>query len=128
MITASELAAMRTIAEDSMPSTCVVRTYSETRDNTNRPVPSYSETTVVCGVDYTAHQRSDQEMREHNYTALRVRPRIRLPHGTSVTKRDQIKVTKLYGSTLSSAITYEVTGDPVNGPTAVVVPVEKVET
>lgn len=113
MIDANDLAMMREAQGVTMHDICVPLTRIDgARDAYNRPQELYLPgLPTACGLDMRASKEVQQETRLPLYDA-----RLRLPVGTDVTHLDRIKVTHRYGEALTTALYYDVIGEPLRGP------------
>jgi hypothetical protein len=102
---------------------CVRMAWSSSRNSYGEVVESWpSETTLACGVEMTG----GEEKRRADGTVTVVDAVIRLPIGTALDVRDKIRVTKRHGTTLGTALTFEVIGEPMRGVSALVVECRKI--
>lgn len=111
------LTRQRRHATDTMLDRCQVLTHSENgRDSHNRPQYEYvAGAETPCGVK-TAVNR-EVEAADKVVTVDYV---IRLPHGTAVSQRDRIRLTKLFGAPDFTPVVCEIVGTVQYGATAVV--------
>lgn len=116
-ISATEYTRMCATASASMFDTCVVQTYSATSSTSAEPnVGSWADgSAIACGFDASV----SNEVSDGSQATL-TDATIRLPIGTTCTGKNRIKVTKRNGTTLGTAETYEILGEPRRGPTALV--------
>jgi len=123
-LSANDLAYMQSTNESLMADACVIQTHSASRDATGEEQHSYTDgDTISCGFHYANRQnRRDADM------TLQVTAGVfRLSLGTTINRQDHIKLTHKYGTALGTAIEFELDGLPIPGPSALVVPVRKVE-
>lgn len=118
MLSANDLAAMRAVQETAMMDTCVVLTRKETSVNSfGLPDVRYVEgEAIACGFN----PKNTKNVLVGTNLAV-TDGEFRLPLGTTISANDRIRLTHRYGSALASAQTYDVVGEPIQGPSAVVV-------
>lgn len=91
-----------------MTDTCRVCAYSETQDVRGELTATYTAgSEVTCAFRPGASAESAGDATKATATA-----EIWLPLATTVTRRDRIRVTKLWGETLATPLEYGVVGDP----------------
>lgn len=117
LLTAGELDWMRATQADHMNDTCVILVYGSTTDENNMPKPAYpAGSPMACGF----RARTPREVLQRAEVAMSDGD-IRLPVGTTIDRRSRIKITKRHGATLSPAEVYEIIGEPLRGPSGLVV-------
>jgi hypothetical protein len=111
-LTANQVAQFKATHAALMADTCQIGTYSSsTVDAHGQPVESWSYATAIpCGCDISQTQAKQQPSSEVNPVAID--GSVRLPLTASVTTRDRIKVTKMAGVALGTALVLEVVGAP----------------
>lgn len=118
MLTAAELARMRTVANESMLDTCTILTPSFSTDAIGGQIAEWQESAAQdCGVSFAANQ----ERTTQAGVAVQVEVVVRLPVTTQLTSQQRIKLTHRYGTALLTPWLFEVLGQPETGPTALVV-------
>jgi hypothetical protein len=112
--TTTQLSRMQDANEAAMWDTCHLVTRSEPAPNAyGEIVPQWIEnfTDMACGLD----QRSSYEVLRETQTWM-FDAQLRLPIATVITNVDRIKITKRHGVTLTTALVYEIIGQPRRGP------------
>ena len=110
--TAGELVRMRAVQDGAMQDTCRVLAYSSTPDAYNNPEATYTPgPEISCGLEMV----SPDEVQASGHVPL-IDALIRLPIDTILDERDRIQVTKQYGETLDTALTFEIVGPARRGP------------
>jgi hypothetical protein len=113
----AELAGMQAAQADHMNDTCVILVYSSTTDENNMPKPAYTAgSPLSCGF----RARTPKEVLARAEVAMSDGD-VRLPIGTTLDRRSRIKLTYRYGSALSPAPVYEIIGEPLRGPSGLLV-------
>ena len=103
---------MRSVQDGAMQDTCRVLAYSSTPDAYNNPEASYTPgSEMPCGLEMI----SPDELQASGHVPV-IDAHIRLPIGTTLDTRDRIQVTKRYGETLDTALTFEIAGPAKRGP------------
>lgn len=121
MLTASDLTGMREVQVLAMMDTCklVSRTVSGA-DAFGNPVAGWSEQESACGFDALIRQgRSSYEVMPGTDVPV-FDARLRLPLTANVTNLDRVRITKRFGETLTKPLLFEVVGNPMRGPTCLV--------
>jgi hypothetical protein len=117
ILSAAEVAAMRSAQEDHMNDTCVIRVYGSTTDENNMPKPVYTAgAAMACGF----RARTPREVLQRAEVAMSDGD-IRLPVGTTLDRRSRIRITHRHGIPLVPAQDYEIIGEPLRGPSALLV-------
>lgn len=123
IFTTSELADMEEAQEAHMMDSCQIGTYAATRDTYGATLHAWTYgSDVACGLDPTGGKERYRPDRTIVYTDAT----IRLPRGTAVTVKDRVKVTKRFGVTEASQVTYGVVGAVQDGPSGIVLDLEVV--
>lgn len=117
LLSAAELSLMRNAQGDHMNDTCVILAYSATTDEFNMPKAVYTAgSSMACGF----RARTPREVLKRAEVAI-CDGDIRLPIGTSIDRRARIRITHRHGTALSPAETYEIIGEPLRGPSGLLV-------
>jgi hypothetical protein len=122
---ATDLAAMRAVAEASMGDTCRILVYDDTTVNAyGKVTPAWIESLVDvrCGFNATAQRETMDGSQVAITDAV-----LRLPLGTVLSHLDHVKITKQQGETLTPAPEFAVIGEPRQGATALVVNLRRVK-
>lgn len=100
-----------------MLDTCVRLVYTEgAADAYGKPVVSHvAGDTLACGF----HPSNSREALDGAEVVL-TDGALRLPVGTPMDARDRIRLTRRYGATLSTPYEFEIVGEPLRGPSALV--------
>lgn len=115
----AELAAMQAAQEAHMMDVCQVGVRSTSQDALGELIDSFTYgADVACGLDQEVDR--SREYRSPDGTIVEADAVVRLPAGTSMASDSRVKVTQRLGTTLASALTYEVSGVPAEGPSGVV--------
>lgn len=125
-LTATQITQMQNQAGDLMHDTCVVQTYtSSTVDSYRQPTVTYPDGSAIsCGFSWRQLGNTERlfpELHSLTYDAL-----VRVPIGTTVTRKDRVKLTKRMGVAITN-IVFEVSGPVMRGPTCLMVPLRRVE-
>lgn len=121
LLSESELLAMRDTQADHMNDTCVIRAYGSTTDEFNMPKPKYTAgTPMTCGF----RARSPREVLQRAQIATSDGD-VRLPVGTLLDRRSRIRITHRHGQALNPVEDYEIIGEPLRGPSGLVVVVRR---
>jgi hypothetical protein len=117
MFSAADLAFMRNTQNNHMMDECII--YStisgSALDSYGRPTLTSGSALSVCGLDMRASTENDQAgAQSPNYDA-----RVRLPITDTITRIDQVKVTKRFSEAITP-ITFQVEGDALRGPSGLV--------
>lgn len=117
LFSAAELSTMQATQSDHMNDTCVILAYGSTTDENNMPKPTYTAgSAMACGF----RARTPREVLDRAEVAMSDGD-VRLPVGTTLDRRSRIKITHRFGSALSPAQVYEIIGEPLRGPSGLVV-------
>lgn len=126
MLTASELAGMRTTQAAAMLDACRLLAPTQATGEFGQESISYTPgDEIACGFEAGSAARGGSVA--GLVVELSARLRLRLADGEAVTPDYRVSVTQRLGSVLTTAETYEVVGWPKRGPTAFVVEVRRVE-
>jgi hypothetical protein len=127
-ISATQVAQMKATHVSLMGDTCQIGTYaSTTSDAHGQPTETWTYATAIsCGVDISKTIRQQQAQGADMSLAF-IDGRVRLPLGTTLNRRDRIKVTKMAGTTLTTALVFEGVGEPRPSHTALMVDVRWAE-
>lgn len=124
VFTATELTRMQSTQDTAMQDRCQVGVYTApTSDDYALPVAVYTYgSAIVCGVEHVNPQE------EHASGEVPViDARLRLPIGTSIDERNRIKITRRYGSELSTPQVFEIEGPVKRGPSGLVLDLRVVD-
>ncbi len=120
MLTAADLAYMRTTQIEAMGDTCTLRKWAPTVDDYGTEIAAYTETTgVACGLDVTPGGR-EQRRPDGTIVVISAALRLSLDDGAGLTEEDRITVTHRNGELLAPALAYGIDGAPQRGPTGYV--------
>ena len=123
VFTGDELARMQATQTSAMFDTCVIQAYSAAQDAYGAMIASYTDgSEISVGFDPTG----GREGKRTDMTTLPIDATVRLPFGTSVNAKDRIKITKRFGTALSTALVFDVVGFPQTGPSGIVLDLESV--
>lgn len=113
-----ELARMREAQANAMADTCEILEPAGGTDDFNLPLDDYPEggDPIACG--YKPSSR--REVQESGEVTM-ADAELRLPVGTSISRRARVKVTHRHGETLSPPLLYDVIGVPARGPSGLLV-------
>jgi len=107
--------------------TCRQFVYSSSANDYNEKIATYTDlgTDIPCGLDQAT---SNERMRAAD-TVLQYDATIRLTidDGKSFSVRDRIQITKRFGETLDTPITYEIVSPAQRGPSGIRFLLKKVE-
>lgn len=105
-----------------MMDTCVIYTHSDgATDAYGSPSVTYSAgSAVACGYKPS----STREVQQGNETVI-IDAQLRLAIGTAIGSRDRVQLTKRYGDSITP-ILFDVTGQPAQGPSGIVVNLRRV--
>lgn len=121
--TADELAHMQATQTGAMQDTCSIGVYSMTRDSYGAEIAVYTYgADLFCGYDPTG----GRESRRATMTPLDVSATVRLPIGTSISRRDRIKIKKRFGVAISPEIVLSIVSEPERGPSGLVIMADEV--
>ena len=124
-LTTGALSRLRGAYADWMLDTCVHSQRSTTQDSYGQLVETWTDKlTYACGLDL----RDGRELRQPDQTAILLDGRLRLALSALgvVAATDRIRVTKRYGETLATALTFEIEGEPRPGPLGLVADLRRV--
>ncbi len=110
-----------------MQDTCVILPRTVTTATDGQAVESWPEADghdEICGFQPTA----GTEQRRADLTILAYDARLRLPLTVSVTYLDKVRITKRFGVTLTTPLTFQVEGDAQQGPSGLVLLLKRVTT
>lgn len=125
LIGANDLAAMRAVYGKSLHDTCDLMPRTTTTADDGQVVEDWVRSgSSACGFEPTG----GAEQRRADMTILAYDAKLRLPLGTAITYLDKVKITRRYGTTLSTPLTFQVEGDPQQGPTGLVCLLKRVTT
>ena len=115
--TANDLTAMREAQDSHMLDTGNVQTVTLTVDSFGQQVESYptNETAIACGLD----MRPGSERHGIEKVVIEYDATVRLPIGTTVTEDDRFRVTKRFGETLTTALTFDIISPIQRGPSGI---------
>jgi hypothetical protein len=120
----AELTAFGVAQTDHYNDTCQVGILSESQDSTGFPVPTYTYGTAIeCGFNPIG----GRERESADKTVLRSDAQVRLPIGTVISQKDQVKIITRHGSTLSPSETYQVSSLPKRGPSGLYMDLVRVD-
>ena len=108
-----ELTRLRSAQQAAMMDTTVRLVYrGNTLDAYGMPIKGWAEDEeIACGYD----AKAIKEVMNGTEVTL-TDARLRLPIGTTLDRRDRFKITKRFGEILASPPTYEILGEPRQGP------------
>jgi len=119
VLSATELARMRTAQADCMQDACQLGTQTAISTRTG-PEPMSATwtwaTAIACGVE----QNPSGESGDGSESPI-AQAAVRVPTSTTIANVQRVKVTKRYGETLTTPIIYGVVGEPERGPSAIVI-------
>lgn len=108
---------MRAAQTDHMNDTCVIRAYGSTTDEFNMPKPTYTAgAPMACGF----RARTPKEVLQRAQVAMSDGD-LRLPIGTLLDPRSKLRITHRHGQALNPVEDYEIVGEPLRGPSGLVV-------
>jgi hypothetical protein len=113
-----ELTRFRSAQEAAMMDTAVRLVYREIAANEyGMAIKVWSEDEeLACGYDATAIKQVMDGAQ-----VILTDARLRLPNGTTLDNRDRFKVTKRFGEILDDPPTYEILGEPRQGPSGLLI-------
>lgn len=122
----SELTGMRSVQVDSLQDTCVIQRHSYSGDTFGQQVDVFTddEDTTACGLD----MRPGSERFSNRAMVLNFDATLRLAITESVDEKDRIKVTKRFGTTLSTALVFDIAGPMQQGVSGIRLLLKRVET
>jgi head-tail adaptor len=92
-----------------MSDTCHILAYSETQDVRGEVTAAYTAgSATACAF----RPGSSSEAASAEMTKAAATAEVWLPLATTVTRRDRIRITKLWGDTLAAPLEYDIVGDP----------------
>ncbi|MEE8599236.1 MAG: hypothetical protein V3S69_06990 [Dehalococcoidales bacterium] len=118
IFSADDLAHMRDVQELFMQDVCSVMTYtSSAQDGIGDPIVTYpvSASGVLCGLE----PKTPREVQGIGMVAVIV-AKLRIPIGTDVSEHDRISITSRYDEVQDTYPVFEVVGQPMIGPTGMV--------
>ena len=122
MLTAADLAGMRTTQMAAMQDTCTLRKWAPTVDNYGTEIPAYTDTPGVdCGLDVSAAGGREQRRPDGTIVIIAATLRLSLDDGAGLTEEDRVTVTHRHDELLTPALAYGIDGQPQRGPTGYVV-------
>ena len=126
MLSAADLAFMRTVQIDHMPDTGNVQSVSATQDAFGQMVETWptNSADIACGLD----MRPGSERHGKDKTVIEYDATVRLAITTSVDLRDKFRVTKRFGETLSTALVFEIISPVQRGPSGIRLLLRRIET
>ena len=114
--TTAQLSRMQSHAEESMWDTCIIKRYAAVPDPYGHDSPMwFDEDAISCGFDASARREVMGATQVVLTDAV-----VRLPIDTVIDRRDRVQVTHRHGVALTDAPTYEIIGEPAQGPSALV--------
>ena len=115
--TETQLINMRYAQTGHMLDTCVLQTFSRTFDSMGSEVATYTdaEASQACGLD----MRPGSERNKTDMTVVQYDGTVRLAITATPDEKDRVKVTKRFGETLASALTFDIVGPIQRGPSGV---------
>lgn len=123
--TSDELSRLQSTQTEAMQDTAAIGVYSMTRDAYGAEIASYTYgSDLFCGYDPTG----GLETRRATMTPLKVSATVRLPIGTTISRRDRIKIKKRFGVAISPEIILSIISEPERGPSGLVIMAEEVTT
>lgn len=122
-----QLAQMRVAQANLMGDTCQIGTYAAGTADAFGNIPgSYTYATAIdCGFERRFDRKGANELHTTAMTLVNADAMLRVPHTTSITTRDRVKLTKRYGTDIIDEV-YEVVGIAQRGPTATLVYLKQV--
>jgi hypothetical protein len=123
MLTAGELATMRTTQTAAMMDTCTLRVWTPTVDAYGTEIAGWVDTAnVACGYDASGGSIAAREQRRADGTITTISGALRLSlvAGAALTEEDRVTITHRNGEALSPTLTYGIDGIPQRGPTGYV--------
>lgn len=128
MLTAADLARMRTTQNAAMQDTCTLHKWAPTVDDYGSEIPAYTDSAdVACGLDVSVGTGAGERRRpDGTITTIGATLRLSLTNGAGLTEEDRITVTHRHGELLAPALAYGIDGLPQRGPTGYVLPLVEV--
>lgn len=118
LLDANTLAQIQTTQTEAFFDTCVPMTRSATADSYGQMIETWtSGTAIACRFV----PKGSQEGRTERGIVVTTQPMLRLPLTSTITALDKVQVTKRFGTTLATALTFAVDGTPQRGATALTV-------
>lgn len=116
MITATDLVNMRAGQAAIMHDTCELLTLLVgAKDAYNRPQEQYQVgASQACGLDMRASREVQEQTQVPLYDA-----RLRLPVDTDIDHLARVRITHRYGEELADPLYYDVVGEPLRGPSGI---------
>jgi hypothetical protein len=122
MLTATELAAMRSVQNSAMQDTCTLRVWAPTLDPWGSQVEGWTlRTGVPCGLDVTGARQKERRRADGVISISQAVLRLALADGATLTAKDSVVITHRHGEALTPPLTFGVDGAVERGPTAIVV-------
>jgi len=119
-----ELSQMQSDFDGLYNDTCQIGTPTEAADSAGEMIRSYTYASAIsCGIEMTG----GKERARADGTRTVIDATLRVPVDTTITVEYRVYVTKRHGSTLDTAITFEVVGYPQQGPSGLVVELQAVD-
>lgn len=123
-LSAAQISQMQTVQADLMADTCVIQSRSATADSYGEMIASYTDgDAIACGFSYAGDRH---KFRAPDMTLQTTDAELRIPLTETIGERDRVKLTKRMGTTLGTALVFEVNGPIRRGPSAYLVPLRKV--
>jgi head-tail adaptor len=108
---------MQATQVSSLMDTCVRCVFSEAADAAGQMIPTWTDgVTLACGFE----PRSSIEARRPDMTVLSYDARLRLAITATMDYRDKIRLTHRYGALLATPLTFAIEGQPLRGPSGLV--------
>jgi len=125
LVDANDLTDMRAVYASSLADTCIPMTRSTTTADDGQVIESWTDgTAIACGFEPTG----GTEQRRADMTVLAYDAKLRVPLGTALTYLDKVRITYRLGTALATALTFQVEGDPQQGPVGKVLLLKRVTT
>ena len=117
MFTSADLTNMRGAQTDHMMDTGNLQPITVTVNSYGEAVESWptNSADISCGLD----MRPSSERRGQENTVTTYDATVRVPITTTVDMRDRFRITKRFGETLSSVLTYEIVSPAQRGPSGI---------
>lgn len=126
MLSAADLAFMRTAQTDHMPDTGNMQPVSIAQDAFGQIVETWptNSADIACGLD----MRPGSERHGKDKTVIEYDATVRLAITIAVDPRDKFRVTKRFGETLSTALVYAIISPVQRGPSGIRLLLRRIET
>lgn len=122
MLTAADLATMRTVQASAMLDTCTLRVWAPTVDAWGSEIAGWTQRTgVPCGLDVTGTRQKERRRADGTISISQATLRLALADGTTLTAKDSVVITHRHGEALNPPLTFGIDGPVERGPTAIVV-------